>query len=87
MMTPGILQVAPEDPLMRQAWGDCLLWAIHEPAILQQFQQDTGLMCRPAKTAIEQMIDEASGRDESVAIAFVKWFNENVWGDTTDQGV
>ena len=55
------------EPLMIQAWADCLRWAINQESILAIFKADTG-------------VEASSGTGETVAMEFVDWFNENIWG-------
>lgn len=62
------------------AWASALFAASREPKILKAFQDETGMVLSAAKTPIDMMIDEATGRNEKIAHAFGDWFNRNVWG-------
>jgi hypothetical protein len=62
------------------AWLSCLVWAVGEPSVLAAFRLETGNEWSPGRTALDKMIDDAVGADDNFARAFVKWFNENVWG-------
>ena len=73
-------QFAPSDPLMAVAWRDCLLWASSNPDCLDRFTADTGVRYIAPRTRLDALVDEASGRNEAVALQFVEWFNANVWG-------
>jgi len=65
---------------MIQAWVDCLRWAIGEPECLEAFKADTRSQWIPPRTALDRMIDEATGAQEAFIRQFVDWFNANVWG-------
>ena len=71
----------PADPVMAVAWRDCLMWAAGEQGIRDAFESDTGMHL--AMSPFDRMIDEATGLDAAVAEAFVRWFNENIWGSTS----
>lgn len=83
----GALAGCPETNLVMQiGWRDCLLWSISskEPNFLAAFTTETGLSFPPSpKSALEAMIDEATGVNEAVAVRYVEWFNANVWGDSS----
>jgi hypothetical protein len=80
---------------MMEAWVGALHYALGEPSIMARYRADTGDKWMPASTAIDKMIDEASGRKQKFLVAFVRWFNEHVWGpidapdneDHADNGV
>jgi hypothetical protein len=69
---------------MAPAWASCLYWAIGEPKIREAFSEQTGIKWTPARTAIDRMVDQATGADKKYMEAFVKWFNECVWGDVNE---
>jgi hypothetical protein len=71
----------PANPIMAQAWVDCLRWSVTEPEILAAFRAATGSDYSPGATPIERMIDQATGRDREFVEQYVAWFNENVWGE------
>ncbi len=70
------------EPLMVQAWVDCLMWAIGQKDIIDAFRSDTGIMWRPASNPIHKMIDDATGAEGEFVKRFTEWFNESVWGDS-----
>lgn len=72
---------APTDPLMFQAWADCLHWAIGAPDIVSRFEEETGHEWTPPSSPIETAIDEAVAAASTYMKAFVPWFNANVWGE------
>jgi hypothetical protein len=80
-MPEWLAETMPDDPLMALAWRDCLSWAVGEPEILGAFQRETGTAYAAPRTPLDRMIDKATGVEEHVARAFVKWFNANVWGE------
>lgn len=63
------------------AWIGCLSWALGEPKVVDAFRADTGINYSPPRSGIDRMIDEATGADKAFIMAFLKWFNANVWGD------
>ena len=63
------------------AWLGALAWALGGEEVLDQYRQETGDQWRPAITAVDRMIDEATGRDWQFVEAFAKWFNVNFWGE------
>ncbi len=79
---------APRPSLMRSdtpdymapMWASCMDWAIRQPEMVEAFRKETGNNWQPGKTAIEQMVDKASGGDRAFCEGFIKWANENVWG-------
>jgi len=69
-----------------EAWAAALLAASKDPALVEAFQKETGITYTAPKSSIEAMIDDASGRNESIAHEFGKWFNEKVWGPWEGEG-
>ena len=67
---------------MEAAWLSALRVAIGEKAILEAYREDTGDQWRPARTPIEQMIDDVVKSEKLFIESFTKWFNVNVWGPT-----
>jgi hypothetical protein len=63
------------------AWVGCLMWAIGNKDILEQFRADTGCTWAPGKTQIERMIDEATGYDADFIRRFAIWHNKSIWGE------
>jgi hypothetical protein len=74
-------QYIPDDPLMAAPWLSAFGVAILNKDIMAAFKAETGLSWNPPKSPIEQMVDEATGYQEEVIVAFAAWFNANVWGD------
>lgn len=70
----------PQDPLMVQAWVDCLLWSVTNPDIVAAFRQQTDCHWTPATTGLERMIDQATGAEADFVRAYVAWFAQAVWG-------
>lgn len=60
---------------------DCLMWAIRQGDILEAFRRDTGNRWTPGLTPIDRLIDQETGAEAAFAEAFVRWFDENIWGD------
>jgi hypothetical protein len=75
-----IAQFLPSNPIMAQAWVDCLRWSVTEPAILAAFRAASGCTFTPGRTPIDHMIDQATGRDREFVEQYIAWFHENVWG-------
>lgn len=77
-----LLDLKPADTpdYMIDAWLSCLGWAIKQPEILAAFRADTGMTWEPARTALDRMVDEATGAPRQFILAFIKWANINVWG-------
>lgn len=67
-------------PLMEGLWLGCMEWAIGDADTVAAFREATGNRWEPGKTALEQMIDNASGADRALITAFIQWANVNVWG-------
>lgn len=73
----------PDNPVMAAAFINFVAWAGGRPDILDWYHNATGRMPFWAKprSAIEKMIDEASGYDIESTDHFVDWLIENIWGD------
>jgi len=76
-----IEDLAPACPLMRIAWIDALHWAMKDENCIDSFTHATGMKYSPPRNGFEAMIDDATGHSAAFVEAFVKWFNESVWGD------
>lgn len=78
----GLEELKPDDTPdeMTPAWLGCISWALGTPEVVEQFRKDTGLRCRPARSVLDRMVDEATGADRQFLEAFIKWVNVNVWG-------
>lgn len=70
-----------DEEFLRGAWIACLQWAIGEPKVIEAFRAETGHQWTPAKCPIDKMVDDATGATEAFIVAFVEWFNVNIWGD------
>jgi hypothetical protein len=58
----------------------CLHWAIGNEKVLAWFKSETGSQYLPPRSAIERMIDEATGADTAFILKFAAWMTENIWG-------
>lgn len=78
----SVLDLKPADTpdYMVEAWLGCISWALTEPAVLEQFQIDTGNRWTPGRNGLEQAIDKATGADVAFLTQFIQWVNANVWG-------
>lgn len=88
-MAEMLFDIGPPDTTpdyMWPAWEGCLRWALGKDEILNAFRAETGNQWHPGRTPIDRMIDKATGVDREFMVAFVAWFNENVWGDVSDLG-
>lgn len=70
----------PDDPLMAGAWIGAFSYALGRGEIMHEFRKATGNNWTPAKSGLEQMIDDASGAEAEFFVQFAGWFNEHVWG-------
>jgi hypothetical protein len=62
------------------AWADFVRWAWEQPAIRAAFTDATGIRTVGSRSAIEKLIDEATGAATSEAAAFVEWVTRTQWG-------
>lgn len=69
-------------PYMLPAWLGCVHWAIGDDSIRKLFKEDTGydVTSLVGRSPIEEMVDQATGRDREVLIRFCDWVTENIWG-------
>lgn len=74
----------PDDALIPGMWYSCIHWALGKPEFIEAFQKDTGNNYRPPKSAIEKMVDEATGADKDFIREFAKWVNKNIWGEVSN---
>ncbi|HQY89213.1 MAG TPA: hypothetical protein PK402_11185 [Tepidisphaeraceae bacterium] len=71
----------PSCPLMRWTWLSFVQWASAQQNFIDQFEADTGIkLPEPPQSAIDRMIDAATGINEQIAIKFIEWLNANHWG-------
>lgn len=70
-------------PLMGDAWVGCLLFCSKEPEALARFKAETGFDLPNLLTAtpLEHAIDQATGHEKAVVVAFADWVTKNVWGE------
>jgi hypothetical protein len=62
------------------AWRDFLLLAYVDPDTRSAFTRATGMeLTRPA-SAIEQLLDNATGHRAETLERFVEWATETIWG-------
>ena len=71
-------------PYMQGAWASCIMWASQQPELVKQFSEETGY--KPARTAIDRAIDDATGHSKGVSDRFIEWCNKNVWGPMSGPG-
>lgn len=57
---------------MQGAWLGCIRFALTKPGILEAFRRDTGNRWTPARSGLDQMIDEATGADLQFFEAFMR---------------
>lgn len=65
---------------MAPAWAACMQWALRKEEIRATFEAETGCRYSAPKSAIDRMIDNATGHGDAYVRAFVQWANEHVWG-------
>jgi hypothetical protein len=65
---------------MAPAWISCLHWAAGKQEVVTAYRKETGDNYKPSLVPIEQMIDQATGRQEAFLRSFVGWFNQSIWG-------
>ena len=63
------------------AWRDFILFAYQHEPIVSQFERETGrTITAPPSSALEAMIDRATGKTDADLNAFVLWATEHHWG-------
>jgi hypothetical protein len=69
-------------PAMKEAWSVCLSWAISHDNMRMQFKAETGFDIDSLinASALCRMINEGTGYERDVFIAWCDWVTENVWG-------
>lgn len=59
------------------AFADFIRWASQEERMIDDYEADTGnKVIKQKRTALERMIDQATGHDRKMAEDFVKWCAE-----------
>lgn len=78
----GMKTVPMGEDIMIGAWIGLLVWASEKEDIVEDFKRDTGKDIKSFlnRTPIIRMIDEATGYDKDVVIAWADWVTENLWG-------
>ena len=73
-------------PLMLDAWLGLLYFAIGEREVRARFKCETGydLDSLAMVAGIDRLVDQATGRDREIIVAFCDWVTVNMWGDGTD---
>lgn len=66
---------------MRDAWVGFIRWVCSEPEAIAAFIEETGETYVAPNSPMDRLIDETTGRDVEFARRFIKWANENLWGD------
>lgn len=80
------MKVAPFGlPAMLDAWVGLLHFAIGEREIRAQFKAETGydLDAFIGRSALDALIDQATGHEREAFVAFCDWVTVNMWGDGT----
>lgn len=71
-----------EDAFAEIAWRDFILFAWGHPPIRERFTAETGLTPTAAPaSAIEAMVDDATGQRAEVLTQFIAWATREIWGD------
>lgn len=82
-VAPDELQpVAEIGDLATVMWASCMKVAFDNPEIRKSFEKETGLRQASPKTALDRMIDAATGHDTAYAHAFVVWATAAIWGSS-----
>lgn len=59
------------------AFADFIRWASREGRMIDDYEADTGKkVIKRTRSALERMIDEATGHDRQMAEDFIKWCAE-----------
>jgi len=68
---------------MAGAWAGLLSWAATVDKFVEEFKAETGYDLRDVLTSrgINKMIDEATGHDKAVVVAWADWVTRNLWGE------
>lgn len=71
---------AGEQFVMGSAFLGLVDYLSRQPDAVEAFKRDTGIAVS-AETPLDQMIDQATGRDRDIAVSFINWVQENHWGE------
>lgn len=68
---------------MVAAWLGCLLAAVGTEGAAAAFKAETGHDIRGTLGArgLDKMVDEATGHDRAVVVAFADWVTRECWGE------
>lgn len=69
-----------KEDIMAAAWSDFLRYAISDPDIVNAFSRDTGRKLFAARSAMDALIDKATGRENDDIMAFMVWATRTQWG-------
>ena len=61
------------------AWVGFVSFMLREPDQVKRYRYETGDKWTPGTTAIDRMVDEATGRDIQFIKDFVAWVNPMFW--------
>lgn len=81
MTNNPITALMPTNPIIHPAWFGCLRFAVGDAELMAQFRAESGCTWTPGCTAIDHLIDKATGADMDFLLTFVRWFNRWVWGE------
>lgn len=84
-VNPAIADLVPSDPLELIAWAGFINYLAGNPESVEAFRADTGCDWQPPRTALDRMIDEATGHDLDFMRRFLVWANE-LWGEWEEEG-
>lgn len=70
-----------KETFVEMMWGGFILWAAGEQKILAEFTKATGIKVPTSpRSALEAMIDKATGYQEGFAESFIRYVTEQYWG-------
>lgn len=69
-----------ESEFMEAAWAGFITWAFDNPEMRAQFEAETGQKYAPPRSAIDAMIDDATGHVDDYVEAFAVWATRTHWG-------
>ena len=62
------------------AWHDGVLWAFGEPKMRAAFTEQTGVDLGSARSGMDRLIDESTGKQTADLERFIEWFTATIWG-------
>jgi hypothetical protein len=65
---------------MFPAWFSCLRSSLGIAEIRAAFEAESGLRWLPPTSKLDELIDDATEASRAYLMAFIPWFNTNVWG-------